>query len=522
MSPVLGLDLSTQSLTALIIDPAAGKILREKSVNFGADLPHYGSPHGFLPNGADGQVHADPRMWVEALDLLLENLFDAEIPAAAIAAISSAGQQHGSVYLAAGWENILRQLQPQQRLSAQTGALYARATAPIWMDSSTSRECREIEAAVGGAEAVNAISGSVAIERFSGPQVRRFFRTDPSAYAATARIHVVSSFLTCLLTGQDSPLDYGDGAGMNLLDLCAGEWSVPLCEATAPGLRAKLPTVVPSATIAGTVSSYWQQRIGLRAGVPVVTATGDNPSSLIGMGASRPGRVVISLGTSDTLFAAMADYISDPHGYGHVFGNPAGGCMALICFKNGSLARERVRDQHGLSWDDFGPAGLGQTPFGNHGNGMLPFFEPEITPRMDAPCEHYFGSADFCQNPAPPAVQRACVEGQMANMRLQSDWLGITPDTVLLTGGASRNDGIAQVAADIFQAKVERLETPSSVALGAAMRAAASGLGMSLAELEDKFCRPLPGLGLRPSVPPNETEQVLEKYRGEISEMLKS
>ena len=35
----LGLDSSTQSLSALVIDPARGEIVREVSVNFGAALP---------------------------------------------------------------------------------------------------------------------------------------------------------------------------------------------------------------------------------------------------------------------------------------------------------------------------------------------------------------------------------------------------------------------------------------------------------------------------------------------------
>ena len=74
------------------------------------------------------------------------------------------------------------------------------------------------------------------------------------------------------------------------------------------------------------------------------------------MGAATPGQVVISLGTSDTLFAAMPEPRTDPNGYGHVFGNPLGGFMSLICFKNGSLARERVRDAGGFGWDQFSEA----------------------------------------------------------------------------------------------------------------------------------------------------------------------
>ena len=49
----------------------------------------------------------------------------------------------------------------------------------------------------------------------------------------------------------------------------------------------------------------------------------------------------------------MPDTVSDPNGYGHVFGNPSGGAMSLQCFLNGSLAREYIKDKFEYSWDQF-------------------------------------------------------------------------------------------------------------------------------------------------------------------------
>ena len=51
----------------------------------------------------------------------------------------------------------------------------------------------------------------------------------------------------------------------------------------------------------------------------------------------------------------------DPTASGHVFGAPTGDYMGLTCFRNGSLAREQVRDRFGLSWDEFSRA-LARTP----------------------------------------------------------------------------------------------------------------------------------------------------------------
>ena len=70
----LGLDCSTQSLSALIIDAREGSILSEVSVNFETDLPHYQTSSGFVHGDLPGEVFSDPLMWVEALDLLLTRL----------------------------------------------------------------------------------------------------------------------------------------------------------------------------------------------------------------------------------------------------------------------------------------------------------------------------------------------------------------------------------------------------------------------------------------------------------------
>jgi len=94
----LGLDSSTQSLTAVLIDPAAGGITCQISVNFSGDLPQYDAPSGFIPDGANGEVHSNPLMWLDALDLLFSRLATTT-DLSKVAMIAGSGQQHGSVYL---------------------------------------------------------------------------------------------------------------------------------------------------------------------------------------------------------------------------------------------------------------------------------------------------------------------------------------------------------------------------------------------------------------------------------------
>jgi len=498
MSYALGIDSSTQSCSALVIDTERGGIVAEATVSFGKELPRYGAPSGFLPGGEGGEVHSDPRMWLDALEMVLGKLGE-RCDLSRVVAISGAGQQHGSVYLNDGWLAAVAGLDAERALSEQLGPCLSRATSPIWMDTSTGEECREIAAAVGGDAVVCAKSGSIAIERFTGPQIRRFFKNDPAGYAATKRIHLVSSFLCSVLSGGDAPVDTGDGAGMNLVNIGTWTWDGELLDATAPGLLEKLPPVVAGSVVVGKVAEFFVRKFGFPREADVVVFTGDNPGSLVGMGATTPGKLVISLGTSDTFFAAMPEVVADPDGCGHVFGNPAGGSMSLQCFVNGSLAREAVKDRFGYDWDEF-TAALANTPAGNEGNLMVPFFRPEISPRIDLREPVFAGSRAFIQGESPDAVIRACVEGQFLNMKLRTAWMGLATDTVYLTGGASANDGIAQVVADIFQCEVKRLAVSGSVALGAAIRAASAGGDAGIEALQEVFCKPEAGSEIRPRV----------------------
>jgi xylulokinase len=357
------------------------------------------------------------------------------------------------------------------------------------MDTSTATQCREIAAAIGGDAEVCARSGSTAIERFTGPQIRKFWQVDPAGYEKTARVHLVSSFLCSVLVGKHAPIDYGDGAGMNLMNLASRQWDRELLEATAPMLRVKLPELAPAASAVGPVSDYFVVKYGFSPDCQVGVFTGDNPASLVGMGATTPGQVVISLGTSDTFFAGMNAPHTDPRGFGHVFGNPGGGYMCLVCFRNGSLAREALRDQYGLDWSAFERAALAKTSPGNDGNLMLPFFGPEITPRHDFDGPRRCGTEPFVRGEEPTSQVRALLEGQFLNMKHHTDWIGIDVDRILLTGGASRNDGIAQIVADVFAAPVERLAIANSAALGAAILASVTD-GEDMAAMQNVFCLP--------------------------------
>lgn len=469
----LGFDCSTQSLTAVVIAHDAGRqrgIVFASSLAFDEAMPHHGTRNGVLPQDDPAVATSPPLMWVESLDIMMERLAGSGFDLGRLAAISGAAQQHGSVYLNRGSADILGALDPSRPLAPQVRAALSREVAPIWMDSSTTAYCAEIAAAAGGGDALLGRTGSRATERFAGPQIRKFFSESPAAYEATGAVHLVSSFCASLLTGRHAPLDPCDASGMNLMDLETRRWWPPALEGTAPGLAARLPAIVPSCTPIGTLSRYWRERYGF-APSKVVVWSGDNPCSLVGVGLVREGILGVSLGTSDTVFGTMREPRVDTSGAGHVFGAPTGDFMGLTCARNGSLARDRVRREHGLDWDGFARA-LELGVAGSKGRILLPWYEPETTPRvLSAGVRRYGPPAERAEDDV-----RALVEGQMMSLMLHSQWMGVSVDRIHATGGAASNAQILQVLADVSGADVYRLDATHSAALGAALCAARADL----------------------------------------------
>lgn len=476
----LGFDSSTQSLTAQIIevDGETSRLVWESALNFERDLPTYGTRHGTLPSDDPKVAEAPPAMWAKALELMMARVAASGLDLSRIAAVSGSAQQHGTVYLGEGG--------------------FTRARSPIWLDASTSEECAEITRALGGPDAAARLTGSRVFERFAGPQIRRFWKTQPEAYARTERIHLISSFLCSLLLDQDAPIDPGDGSGMSLMSLVDRGWDAAAIAATAPDLERKLPLIAPPHLVAGTLGEYWQRSFGFPA-ADVVVWTGDNSSSLVGTGLVEEGTLSISLGTSDTIFGLMHEPRISANGEGHVFGAPTGEFMGITVFANGSLAREHIRDQYGMNWQGFRRA-LHATPPGNNGGMMIPWFVPEITPRSPRPRvrRKHLEEHEAARN------VRALVEGQMMAMRNHSRWMGVNISTIYATGGASRNSDVLQVMADVFNATVFPSPVGNSACLGAALRAwhgyeKARGSDIAWSTIVKDLTLPDPATAIRPN-----------------------
>ncbi|XP_059636278.1 xylulose kinase 2-like isoform X1 [Cornus florida] len=480
----LGFDCSTQSMKATVLDSNL-KIVTSEIVSFDSELPHYKTKDGVYRDPCvDGRIVSPTLMWVEALDLILKRLVKLKLDFGKIVAVSGSGQQHGSVYWKNGSLAKLTLLDSKRAMVDQLGDAFSIKESPIWMDSSSTQQCKEIEKAVGGALELSRLSGSRAHERYAGPQIRKIFEMQPEVYRDTERISLVSSFMASLLIGAYACIDETDGAGMNLMDIKRRTWCKIALQATAPGLEKRLGKLAPAHAVAGFIAPYFVERFHFNKNCLVVQWSGDNPNSLAGLTINTPGDLAISLGTSDTVFGITSD--PQPSLEGHVFPNPVDteGYMVMLVYKNGSLTREDVRNCYAdKSWEVFSTY-LQQTPPLNGGKIGFYYKEHEILPPLPAGLHRYIlenFTGDILDGLSereveefdPPSEVRALIEGQFLSMRAHAERCGMpSPKRIIATGGASANLSILNSIASIFGCDVYTVQRPDSASLGAALRAA--------------------------------------------------
>jgi xylulokinase len=497
---------------ALIVDSHL-HLTHEATVDFDGDLPQYGTTKGVLTHPAEGEVFAPPALWLDALDLVLARLRRAGVDFARVRGLSGAGMQHGTVFWSDVAEDALGRLRPERSLAEQLssspsdggGGAFAHAMSPNWQDASTQTQCEAFDAALGGAAALARVTGSRAHHRFSGPQILRFRDKYPERYAATARISLVSSFLASVLVGRVAPIDGSDVTGMNLWDVTAGAWDERLLALAAGGvegaaeLERKLgPVPEDGGASFGAISPYFVGRYGFAPDCQVIPMTGDNPATILAL-PLRASDAMVSLGTSTTFLMSTPEYNPDP-AY-HFMNHPTtpGLYMFMLCYKNGGLAREQIRDQLDAAhrWETFNATALSTPPLSQPADRDpmrlgLYFPRPEIVPNLPAGQWRYaYTPASDSLQPLPTATlpddARNIVESQMLSLRLRSQKLVKAetdpqtgqrlppqPRRVYLVGGGSANPAIAKICGEVLGSVegVYKLDIGGNAcALGAAYKA---------------------------------------------------
>ena len=294
----------------------------------------------------------------------------------------------------------------------------------------------------------------------------------------------MSSFLASIFLGRIAPFDISDVCGMNLWDIKAGTWNEKLLELIAgssgvDNLLKKLGQVPKDGGGSlGNINIYFVKRFGFKPKCAIAPFTGDNPATILAI-PLRPNDAIVTLGSSTTFLMSTPIYKPDPAV--HFFNHPttAGLYMFMLCYKNGGLAREQVRDAINMdtqsspvskSWENFDRSALTTPPLGQVSETApmklgLFFPRPEIVPNVGAGEWRFVYDANTgaltkagksWKKPHDDA--RAIVESQMLSLRLRSrelvespgHGLPAQPRRIYLVGGGSKDVAIARIAGEVL------------------------------------------------------------------------
>lgn len=437
MSPAgaffLGLDVGTQGTKAIALDAERQRIVGRAA-----------AAYGLIEGLPDGCAEQHPTTWLDAIGAVLDQLEAQGIDRKRIAAIGVSGQQHGFV--------------AQDR----DGAILR--PAKLWCDTSTAEEARELSATLGRAVPTG----------FTASKILWLKRHEPERFARLATVTLPHDYVNYVLTGR-AVMEAGDASGTGFFDARRRAFDERAMTAIDADLPAKIPRLVGPGEVVGTVAFAGRDVFGLSEATLVATGGGDNMMSAIGAGATRPGVVVVSLGTSGTVFTRTDAPLIDPRGLIAPFCDSAGAWLPLSCVMNLTGVTEEVRT---LTHAEFGGdlerltrAAAEVTP-GVDGALLLPYFQGERVPDLPHARGVLVGIRPGTLR--APELFRLALEGTSLNLALGVDrmrGLGVGIDSVRLVGGAAANPLWRSILAACLDAPVARLAETESAALGGAIQA---------------------------------------------------
>ena len=413
---VLGIDSSTQSTKALLVDAATGDVVAKAS-----------APH---PTG----TAVDPRAWLTAFDTATQGLLERA------SALSVGGQQHGMVALDSAGAPVHDAL--------------------LWNDTRSAPQAVDLIAELGGPQQCADAIGSVLVASFTSTKLRWLRDHQPDAAARTHEVLLPHDYVSRHVSGGDAFTDRGDASGTGYFSTADDAWRPDLVEA-AIGHAVALPRIVGPAETAAVTAS----------GLVLGAGTGDNMAAALALDL-EPGDVVVSIGTSGVASTISTTRVADGTGSVTGFADATGNFLPMGTTMNAARILDLQGALLGVDHDELGRLALA-APAGANGLTISPYYAGERTPNRPGATGTWTG---LNVSTSREDVARAAFEALLCSLAdavdLVTAMTGQPAQRILMVGGAAQNAAVHALAPAIFGAPVTVPAPGEYVALGAARQAA--------------------------------------------------
>lgn len=168
------------------------------------------------------------------------------------------------------------------------------------------------------AEELNALAGDFCEKlgyrfqsSFALAKIAWLSRHEPETFRHTARFVHQADYVAARLTGRSGVSDYSNALKTGY-DLIAERW--PDWLDALPGVRERLPEIVPPGTVVGSITADAARQTGLPGGLPVVAGATDGTAACVASGLRRVGDYNTTLGTTLVFKGLSRQVCRDPEG----------------------------------------------------------------------------------------------------------------------------------------------------------------------------------------------------------------
>ena len=470
----LGIDLGTSSVKIIVMDEE-GKVIGSVSKEYPVFYPE------------QGWAEQNPEDWwnatKEGIKELVENK---EIDGKSIKAIGFSGQMHGLVALDEN-DSVLM-------------------PAILWCDQRTGQECEYITEVV-GKDKLSKYTGNKALTGFTAPKILWVRKHRQEVYDKIRHILLPKDYIRFKLTGEYAT-DVSDASGTLLFDVENRVWSKEMLKILQI-TEDILPKCYESSQITGLISKEAAKWTGLEEGTIVVGGGGDQAAGAVGTGTVDSGIISVAMGTSGVVFASQKEYAVDRENRLHSFchANNEWHVMGVMLSAASCLKWwvEAVNKGDSKTFDEL-LCEAGKIPAGSEGLIFLPYLMGERTPYSDPYAKGCFIGLNITHTRAH--MTRAILEGVAFGLKDSLQLvrnLNIPINEVRVSGGGAKSKLWRQILADIFEARIDMINSVDGPSYGAAVLAAVgAGRFSSVNEACSKMIK------ITESVHPNEINK--DKY----------